>query len=259
MVSIAITDLSVLIAFWLCFTRCITLLMQIPLLDNASVNTPIKVLFSVVVSYAFFPYVKADLLADVHAVGSQHFWYLTFIHTVIGLILGFLIKAIMLVYISAGSIMSQQMGFAAIRYFDPTANEQIGPIEKLVQWTVIILILSSGALIPMFKGLFVSFHTINIVHLGKFAAAPEFYMDFFKSVFLSSILLSTPLIFTNLMINLVLGIIARTIPQMNILMVSFVINIGLGLLVFLTISNEFFHVAYKIYVDKLGEWFQLVT
>jgi flagellar biosynthetic protein FliR len=57
----------------------------------------------------------------------------------------------------------------------------------------------------------------------------------------------------------VLGIVARTVPQMNVIMVSFVVNIGVGLLIFIVNSNEFFQVAYKLYVDKLGEWFQFIT
>jgi flagellar biosynthetic protein FliR len=55
-----------------------------------------------------------------------------------------------------------------------------------------------------------------------------------------------------------MGIVARTIPQMNILMVSFVVNIGIGLMIFFAISEEFFTVAYKMYVDRLGEWFQFI-
>jgi flagellar biosynthetic protein FliR len=259
MVSVSITDLGVLIAFWLVFTRTLTVLMQIPLLDNVSVPAPVKVLFCFMVSYAFFPYVQSSVLNDVRTIGSEHFWYLTIIHTLIGLIIGFLIKSLMLIFAGTGAIMSQQMGFAAVKYFDPNMGEQSGPIEKMISWTLIILIISSGALLPMFKGLFVSFHSINAVNLGKFSASPTYYIDFFKNVFMMSILLSTPLIFTNLMINLVLGIIARAVPQMNILMVSFAVNIGLGLLVFITISNEFFHEAYKMYVDKLGDWFQFVS
>ena len=83
-------------------------------------------------------------------------------------------------------------------------------------------------------------------------------MEFFKSLFLAALLLSTPLIFTNILIMAILGVIARTVPQMNVLMVSFVVNIGLGLLVFIATSDEFFQVAYKIYTDKLGSWFQFV-
>ncbi len=80
----------------------------------------------------------------------------------------------------------------------------------------------------------------------------------FKSLFVSSILLASPLIFTNMLIMTVLGIIARTVPQMNVIMVSFAVTIGLGLIVFVATSDEFFHIAYKLYTSKLGEWFNFV-
>lgn len=63
----------------------------------------------------------------------------------------------------------------------------------------------------------------------------------------------------NVLIMCVLGIIARFVPQMNVLMVSFVVNIGLGLLVFMSCSTEFFQVGFRLYTEKLGEWFQLIT
>ena len=71
--------------------------------------------------------------------------------------------------------------------------------------------------------------------------------------------LAGPLIFANLLMNLVMGIVARTVPQMNVLMVSFVVNIGLGLLLFLGIAEEFFQVSFDLYVEKLGEWYQFLS
>ena len=94
--------------------------------------------------------------------------------------------------------------------------------------------------------------------LGNFGNIHVFYHSFFKGVFSAAFLLATPILFTNLILNMVMGIVARTIPQMNILMVSFVVNIGIGLTVFYAISEEFFTVAYKMYVDRLGDWFQFV-
>ena len=59
--------------------------------------------------------------------------------------------------------------------------------------------------------------------------------------------------------NLVMGILARTVPQMNVLQVSFVVNIGLGLLLFLGIAEEFFQVSFELYVEKLGNWYQFLS
>jgi flagellar biosynthetic protein FliR len=219
----------------------------------------VKVLGVLVLSFAFYPVTKPYLLQDINMIGLNHFWLLTAFYTISGLLIGYLVKAILNIYVAGGSVITQQVGFGAVRYFDPSAGQQTGPFEQLIKWTVIVMIISSGALLPMLKGGVGSFSTIQFAHFGKFAHSPEYFFRFFKSVFLSALLLASPLIFTNILLMTVLGIVARTVPQMNVIMVSFVVNIGVGLLIFIVNSNEFFQVAYKLYVDKLGEWFQFIS
>lgn len=258
MINVSIIDYPVLIAFWLTFSRWVAILFQLPIFDNTAIPSMVKILSSLLISYAFFPIVKETMVAEVLAVGVNHFWYLTIFHTIVGLFIGFLVKSIMTLFVASGSIMTQQIGFSSVSYFDPTYVSRIGPFEKIIQWTIILMILSTGALLPMFKGVINSFFSVSAANLGKFAQIHVFYHDFFKGVFTAAFLLATPILFTNLLLNLVMGIVARTIPQMNILMVSFVVNIGIGLLVFFAISEEYFAVAYKMYVDRLGDWFQFI-
>lgn len=258
MIDVSISNYPVFIAFWLTFTRWVVILFQLPVFDNTSVPGMVKILTALVISYAFFPIVESAVVKEVLTVGVENFWYLTISHTIIGLFIGFLVKTILNLFIAAGSIMTQQIGFASISYFDPTAESRVGPFEKIIQWTVLIMIITSGALLPMFKGVLNSFFTVSTLSLGKFASIHIFYHDFFKGVFQAAFLLATPILFTNLVLNMVMGIVARTIPQMNILMVSFVVSIGIGLIVFFAVSEEFFQVAYRMYVERLGNWFQFI-
>lgn len=258
MIDVSVIDYTVLIAFWLTFSRWMGVLFQLPIFDNAAVPSIVKVLSSLVISYTFFPVVQETMVKEVVSVGTNNFWYLTIFHTIVGLMIGFLVKSIMNLFVASGSIMTQQIGFSSVSYFDPTYVANIGPFEKIIQWTIIIMILTTGALLPMFKGVLNSFFSVSMMNIGKFAQIHIFYNDFFKGVFQAAFLLATPILFTNLLLNLVMGIVARTIPQMNILMVSFVVNIGIGLLVFFAISEEYFNVAYKMYVERLGDWFQFV-
>jgi flagellar biosynthetic protein FliR len=46
---------------------------------------------------------------------------------------------------------------------------------------------------------------------------------------------------------------------MNVISVSFAVNIGIGLLVFVAGSDEFFQTCFKMYTEKLGMWFQFIT
>jgi flagellar biosynthetic protein FliR len=257
--NLSIADQTIFLAFWLSFSRWIAVLMQLPIFDNVAVPNLTKVLGSFLISFAFFPILRGTLVAEINMVGVENIWILIMFHTSTGLIIGFLVKSIMSLFVATGSILTQQIGFASVSYFDPTQGQQVGPFERLIEWTIIILVLTSGALVPMIKGVFESFYSVNFLNADKLLKTPEYFVIFFKSAFSAAILLAGPLIFANLLMNLVMGIVARTVPQMNVLMVSFVVNIGLGLLLFLGIAEEFFTVSFDLYVEKLGDWYQFIT
>ncbi|MFP5385141.1 MAG: flagellar biosynthetic protein FliR [Bacteriovoracia bacterium] len=256
--NLTLADQVAFMAFWLSFSRWAAVLVQLPLFDNMAVPNIMKILTSFVISFAFFPALRGTLVAEINLVGVENAWVLIMFHTMTGLIIGFLVKSIMSLFVASGSILTQQIGFASVSYFDPTQGQQVGPFERLIEWTLLIIILSSGALLPMFKGVFQSFYSVNFLNADKMLKTPEYFVLFFKSAFSASILLAGPLIFANLLMNLVFGIVARTVPQMNVLMVSFVVNIGLGLLLFLGIAEEFFQVSFDLYVEKLGDWYQFL-
>lgn len=259
MLSIQITDMTMITAFWLAFTRWTAIIFQLPLFESVAIPVVVKVLTTLMITFAFFPMIQDQIILDINYVGAESFWYLTIFNTLVGLVIGFLVKSIMSVFISTGAIITQQIGLNALSFFDPQAGSPVGPFEKLIEWTVLMMIITSGALLPMFKGVISSFSTIHIYNLGKLAHSIDFFMIMFKSLFISAIMLATPMIFINLIINAVMGIISRAVPQMNIIAVSFAVNIGLGLLVFVVGSDEFFATCFRIYTDRLGDWFQLVS
>lgn len=259
MLNIQITDMNVIVAFWLAFTRWLAVMFQLPLFDNVAIPVMVKVLTTLMITFAFFPLIESQIMMDIKYVGVESFWYLTIFETIIGLGIGFFVKSIMSIFVSAGAIITQQIGFNALHYFDPNAGGQVGPFEKLIEWTVLMMILTSGALIPMFKGVINSFSSVHIYNLGKMAHSPEFFIMMFKAFFISALMLSTPMIFINIVINSVMGIVSRAVPQMNVIAVSFAINIGLGLLVFVAGSDEFFQTCFRIYTEKLGQWFQFMS
>lgn len=256
MISILLHDQVRLIAFWLCFTRWVTVIFQLPLFDQFGIPGLVKVLTSLMVAFAFFEHVEPAIFADFQVIGHEHFWILTLYQALVGLTIGYLVKVIMTIYMSAGTMISQQVGFTAIQNFDPSFQQTIGPIEKLLSWVVVILVLTSGALLPMFKGVFQSFTSISLANMAKIGTLPAHFTQLFIDLFESAILLASPILFTSVFITCVMGITTRIVPQMNVLMISFIVNIGIGLFVLLTISNEFFTAAYQNYVQYLGRWFQ---
>ena len=259
MINVTLADHTQIICFWLIFIRWSSIIIQLPLFDQTSIPVTVKTLFSMMITFCFYPSLKHEVLKDLNYLGSEHFFILTFFYLVIGLIIGFMVKSLLSIFTGSGSLINQQIGFGAVHYFDPTTSSQMGPLEKLIQWTIIVIILTSGAVTPMLKGIYLSFFSIHIHDLGKIVFSPLFFIEMFKNIFLLSLMLAGPLIFTNMLITIILGILSRVVPQMNIIMVSLVINIGLGSFIFASNSHEFFHMAFQIYTEQLGKWFQFVT
>ena len=160
---------------------------------------------------------------------------------------------------SAGSIITQQVGFGAVRYFDLSIGDQVGPFEKFINITVVTMIVIGGGLFPLFKGSFISFETMNFMSVVNVKGIIPFMLYLFKSIFNTPFYLAMPLIITNLIVMTLLGIIARAVPQMNVLMVSFVLNISLGLLVFILSGEEFYLASINFYSKFIGDWLNFIS
>lgn len=259
MININVLDPLALMSFWLCFCRWASIFMFIPGLSENSVPGVVKVLMCLVVSYAFFPSVESLIRNDILAVGETNFWVLTIYYILSGVVVGFLMKSIFTIFQASGNLMTQQMGFASASTYDPSFQSNVGPLEKIIQWTMIMMILSTGALLPIFKGIVQSFGTLSLHTFTVKTNLYEYLNIFFKDLVRISLLLSAPIVVSTLFMNSALGLISRFIPQMNVFMISFVVNIAFGLFIFYAISTEFFYYAYKVYVNKLGEWFLLIS
>ena len=254
MINFTVTDTNSIIIFWLIFCRWTGIVFQLPIFDQVGVPAILKILFSICVSWCFYPFLKFYPMNDLALLGKDNFWILSGFYVLVGLVVGFLSRIILQIFNSAGSIITQQVGFGAVRYFDLSIGDQVGPFEKFINVTVVTMIVIGGGLFPLFKGSFISFETMNFISISSVKGFVPFMIYLFKSIFNTAILLAMPLIVTNLVVMTLLGIIARAVPQMNVLMVSFVLNISLGLFVFILSGEEFYIASINFYATFINDW-----
>ena len=120
MLNIQITDYNAMVVFWLAFTRWSAIIIQLPLFDNVSIPSIVKVLSSIMITFVFYDFVAPEILADINYLGIENFWILTLFNVLVGLTIGFFVKSIMFIFMSSGAIITQQIGFSALRYFRKT-------------------------------------------------------------------------------------------------------------------------------------------
>ena len=136
----------------------------------------------------------------------------------------------------AGQLIDTQMGFGIMNVVDPLIGTQAPILGNFKFILAILVFLQIDGHHYFIKALFDSYETIPI---GQCVfLSPHFiesYLHYFGEIFIVGCKLSMPIVGTLLVTDFVMGIMARTVPQMNIFMVGMPIKILIGFLVLLVI------------------------
>jgi flagellar biosynthetic protein FliR len=151
---------------------------------------------------------------------------------VIGLMLSFAVKALLSSVQLAGQFMSFQMGFSMARAIDPQTGVQSTSLAQFLYLFTVLIFFSIDGHHLFLQALAASFTLVPPNGLSVDSTLPEILIRVSARMFLIALKIAAPLMIALFLSNLCLGIVARTVPQVNILMIGFPLNIGLGLVIF---------------------------
>ena len=184
-----------------------------------------------------------------------------FSEAIMGLILVFGVKMLFASVQLAGQFMAFQMGFAMARAMDPVTGTQSTALSQfLYLFTVLIFFTIDGHHL-FIRALASSFYAVPP---NSFSLNPSLLHVLIKTssqMFLIALKIAAPIMIALFLSNLCLGIVARTVPQVNILMIGFPVNICLGLILFgliLTNLHPFIRDLTKMMGEVLFRMIQLM-
>ena len=97
-----------------------------------------------------------------------------------------------------------------------------------------------------------SFFLINPQQIDFSTFTPEIMLILFKTTFVTAVKIAAPIMAILFFISVGLGLVARTVPQMNVFIVGFPLQIGVGLLM-VGLSMSFFSILVHNEIEKLPE------
>ncbi|MCX8117510.1 MAG: flagellar biosynthetic protein FliR [Desulfobacterota bacterium] len=234
--------------------RVAPIVFLMPLFQSRNVPQRVKAAITLILSLVLFPSVAIEETAfPSEPVG---FGLLVFSEMAIGLVLGLSIRMVFAGLQLAGEIAGTQMGFGMARVMDPQFGSESTVMTEFYFLIGLLLFLSVDGHHWFFRALAQSFQLIRPggIHLqeGLF----DQFLRLSGRMFVLAIQIVAPLLAILLLIKIALGIIARTMPQMNLLMASFPLTIGLGLIM-IGLSLDLFWVSLGKWMDESGR--RLVT
>lgn len=147
-----------------------------------------------------------------------------------GVIIGFVFSLIFMGTRLAGSIVGYQIGFAMVNVMDPNSTNPVSIIGEV--WfllaTLIFLVINGHHVI--LSGLVDSFKIVPLGMATPSGSVGEWVLKYSSFAFVLAVKFAAPVMMTVFLAEVAMGVLARTMPQMNIFIVGFPLKIFTGLL-----------------------------
>lgn len=150
-----------------------------------------------------------------------------------GLAMGYLSQLVFNAVMMAGQMIDFQVGFSMAQAYDTTMQMMTSQFGKLYYWLALCVFFMLNLYQQMIFGVLESFRLVPLGAIVLRGFTVEGIVKLFAGMAVMSVSLAAPLVVSVLVIDLVLGIISRSIPQINVLMLSLSVKTAVALIIFL--------------------------
>ena len=215
------------------FIRILTFLGCINVIFPSGTPKVFKVMFSIFISFIISPFIQADIA--VHSLSQLIIYAL--METLTGLVFGFITNMCFNSLKIAGSLIDQQLGLSMANIYDPNSNTQNTLIETILYWLGVMIFFSMNGHHQLIAGIQNSF---NLVKVGQLILSGNFdyVINVFVQCFIIGIKIAVPMILSLLIAELLIGFISKSVPQLNVMVVSMPLKLLMGI-IFIMIALPF--------------------
>ncbi len=252
MLSLAF-PLDQILLFLFVLVRVAAILFVVPFFESRNVPVLVKVGLAFSVTWLLLPRldinvpsIDASPLALAMGIGSE---------IAIGLIIGLMVQLIFAGVQLAGQVAGFQMGFAIANVVDPASSLQIPMLSQFLNLFAFMIFLTLNIHYYFITALVDGFETIPIWGAQFNGNLYELIMQTTAHAFVMAVQIGAPVTVALMLTSVAFGLIARTVPQMQIFIVAMPVKILLGLL-FLGFSLPYVTNFLKMAFHALGQSIQ---
>ncbi|HAE61918.1 MAG TPA: flagellar biosynthetic protein FliR [Eubacteriaceae bacterium] len=237
-------------AFLFIFARITSFIVVVPGFSHKSLPNTAKVAFCLVLSWFAYSRVPQGAIYEHDIL----FMLGVVKEVIIGLSSGFMVKLIFSGIEMAGQMIDFQVGYSMGAVFDPSTGTTSSYYGRVFYWMSITVffildihhvligaLLDSFAKVPPGGLIFGSFNLEAAVYVLSFA---------FKAAYS----IAAPMLIVLLVTDIVMGLISRTVPQINVFMLGMPLKSLVGMVVFLVLISSLFNTTGKT-LGLMGDFF----
>jgi len=252
--------LQFVILLGLIFARISGLFALMPVFSSKNITAKVKVGILFFIALAIMPVIT--LLTTVEINSFIEFAYHLIVEFIIGLSFGLIIVLYLSSIYLAGALVDRNMGFSMVNVINPMDESSMPVSANLYYMFAMLIFLFTDGHHIMIRAIVTSMETIP---LGGGQINPLLAMDFVELIsqaFIIGVQLAAPFIVAILVANIILGMLSKAMPGMNVFMIGMPFKIFIGLTLFSLIMPKYYasfiqlyESAYKYMYDMLVNYF----
>ena len=214
--------------YFLVLIRIVSFIVMSPLFFIKNIPSMVKVGFSLFLTILVYKLIPTNhITEEIHLV---MFFIFTLRELIFGLALGFITQLLFMSIRMAGQLTDAQAGFAMASIYDPMSQNNVTLYGRMYYWLGLMLFfIINGhhyliyAIISTFD--FVPIGTISIEDFNIMGIT-----SLFSRTFIAAVQIGIPIIMVIFLTDIILGIMARTVPQLNVFILGMPLKILVSLL-----------------------------
>ena len=208
------------------FARMLGFIILAPVFSRKEIPIPVKVGFAFVLTVSLIGVLKpASVPADNSIILS------ILLNIAVGAMLGYMARLILIAVEAGADMINMQMGLSSAMVLDPTTQSQISILEKLFGLFAILIFIQIGGIYWLFQAFMRSFEIFPIyatsIPLAKIVNM-DYLISMTSNVLFMGLQIASPVLLATLGQDIILGIISKTAPQVNVFQLSFLFKPVLG-------------------------------
>lgn len=207
--------------FAMVLLRISGLMITAPIYGSQVIPIRVRAMFAVGISLAVFPVVSMRVPADVTLAGVIGG---AFGELLIGLIMGLGLSLVFMGAELAGMVIGQQAGLSLGQVFDPVTGTEVTTLGQVFFVVAMLIFLIVGGHRELMRALLDTYEVIPPLSYRFSDSMLDMTVDLMRGSFILAMRLAGPALISLLIASLVMGFLSRTMPQLNILSVGFVLR-----------------------------------
>ncbi len=227
-----------------------------PFFNGTVIPGRLKILLTIVLAFSMLPFIGDAWTISGYSSAFRNLTTLKMFEmlgseVMLGMAVALVVESCLGVFSYAGSVMDMDVGFNASAEFDPTGETRTIFAYVLVQLFILFFLIGDFHL-EMVKIVASSFQSLPPGAFVLNEPLVELMIRLVNSIFLVGLQMAMPIMAAMFLIKLGMAILARIGQDFPVMVLSFAINLGVGLLIFTAILPSLLEMC-RIMGEKLLE------